>query len=63
MAVERRTFSAGDILQLAAEVDALRDSVDNEARERIQTATALLRYFARELTGPITVAHYKIRLK
>jgi hypothetical protein len=41
MTVERRTFSAGDILQLAAEVDALRDSVDNEARERIQTASAI----------------------
>jgi hypothetical protein len=63
MTVERRTFSADDILQLVAEVDSFAASVDDEAGERIHIAAAILRYFARGLTGPITVASYTISLK
>ena len=64
MAVERRTFSADDILQLAAEVDSIAASLDDEAGNRIRTVTSILRHVVRELgLEEITVAHYKIRLK
>jgi hypothetical protein len=63
MTVERQSFDADDILQLASEVAMLSGSVDEEAGERLRIAASLLRYFARGLTGPITVAQYKIRLK
>jgi hypothetical protein len=63
MAVERHTFHADDILQLASEMADLSGSVDEEAGERLRTAAAILRYFARGLTEPVTVAHYKISLK